>query len=107
MNAISCNVASCSRTYSYLNYTKEFKCCKLLSRDSDPARRLGGALDARAPSPDPFTEEVRASRQKDSEGCVGTPKYVPDIWLSCLLPANVEKCVFVTVTLDGSGSGKR
>ena len=55
------------------------------------ARRLGGgALGARAPSPDPSTEEVRASRQKDSEGCVGTPKYVPDIWLSCLLPGNVE-----------------
>ena len=78
------------------------------------ARRLGGALgaralspDPRASSPDPFTEEVRASRQKDSEGCVETPKYVPDIWLSCLLPGNVEKCVFVTVTLYGTGSGKR
>ena len=71
------------------------------------ARRLGGALGARALSPDPFTEEVRDSRQKDSEGCVETPKYVPDIWLSCLLPDNVEKCVFVTVTLDGTVSGKR
>ena len=76
------------------------------------ARRLGDALAARAlaaraPSLDPLTEEVRASRQKDSEGCVGTPKYVPDIWLSCLLPGNVEKCVFVTVTLDGTVSGKR
>ena len=64
-------------------------------------------LGARAPSLDPFTEEIRASRQKDSKGYVGTSKYVPDIWLSCLLPGNVEKCVFVTVTLNGTVSGKR